>query len=141
MNNLELANEGLRLLDQDSHSNTAVFTRLRQTSQLTTYLLAQRQPDEAVAHANIVKLFEKMDRLFNESDLRDICFRLSLDYESLGGGANETMCANSSPPCNDTAVFPNSSPSFPSCAPKPPGQPKPPLWPGSTSSTNFTWPS
>lgn len=85
MNNLELANEGLRLLDQDSHSNTAVFTRLRQTSQLTTYLLAQRQPDEAVDHTNIVKLFEKMDRLFNESDLRDICFRLSLDYESLGG--------------------------------------------------------
>ncbi len=92
MNNLELTNEGLRVLDQGGPSNTAVFTPLHRNAQLTTYVLAQRQSDEAIDHANVVKLFDKMDRLFNESDLQDVCFRLQMDYDSLGGrGKRDTL--------------------------------------------------
>ncbi len=92
MNNQQLIQEGLILLDQVSDHQatvigaTAITHRLYSTSLLTTTLIAQRHDTADTTHANLVNLFEKVDRHFNDSELRDLCFRLNVDNEDLKGG-------------------------------------------------------
>ncbi len=90
MNNTQLVNDGLSLMTQiNEHDliavgDTAVSHRLHQTAQLTATLIAQRQAGRDIARADMVKLFQKIDRYFSDSDLRDICFRLNMDDEDFG---------------------------------------------------------
>ncbi|NHZ72554.1 MAG: SAVED domain-containing protein [Aquificales bacterium] len=91
MNNTQLVDAGLQLMAQINEHNplavddTAVSHRLQHTPQLTATLIAQRQSGSDLDHANMVKLFQKIDRHFNESEMRDLCFRLNVDYEDLEG--------------------------------------------------------
>jgi hypothetical protein len=90
MNNQTLIKEGLALLEQiDAHNPTAagptaVSHRLHTTPELTTTLIARRQAEGDVAHANLVQLFEKIDRYFDEEELRELCFYLQVDDENFG---------------------------------------------------------
>lgn len=91
MNNQQTVDNGLTLLNQISSRNliaaneTAVSHRLHHTPQLNATFIAQKQTGSDLDHANLVSLFQKVDRAFNESDLRDLCFRLHVDYEDLAG--------------------------------------------------------
>jgi len=91
MNNQQTVNTGLTLLNQiNSHNlvvqnETAVSHRLHHTPQLNATLIAQKQTGSDLDHANLVSLFQKVDRAFNESELRDLCFQLNVDYEDLEG--------------------------------------------------------
>ena len=91
MNNSQLIDAGLQLMTQTNQHNplavgdTAVAHRLHHTPQLSATLIAQRQTGGDLAHANLVKLFQKTDRHFNDSDLRDLCFQLNVDYDDLAG--------------------------------------------------------
>jgi len=91
MNNQSLINEGLSLLEQlqadqtVAVGQTAVAQRLHSTPYLTATLIAQQHDAANMNHANLVQLFEKVDRHFNESELRDLCFQLQTDYEDLTG--------------------------------------------------------
>jgi len=85
MNNTKLVDDGLLLMmGSDGVGETAVSHQLHQTSQLTATLIAQRQSGSELDHANLVKLFQKVDRHFNDSELRDLCFQLDVDYEDFG---------------------------------------------------------
>jgi hypothetical protein len=53
---------------------------------LTTILIAQRQDTTTATHANLVALFKKIDRHFNDSELLDLCFQLNVDPEDFGDG-------------------------------------------------------
>lgn len=91
MNNQQLISDSLILLDQirasqpTATSATAVTHRLHHTPQLTATLIARLQADKDLDHANLVKLFQKVDHHFNDSELRDLCFRLNVPYEDLTG--------------------------------------------------------
>ncbi|MCP4418394.1 MAG: hypothetical protein GY805_17380, partial [Chloroflexi bacterium] len=91
MNNQQLINEGLPLLEQIRASQpialgkTAVSHQLHHTPQLSATLIAQRQSGSEIEHANLVKLFQKADRHFNDSELRDLCFQLNVEYKDLAG--------------------------------------------------------
>lgn len=91
MNNSQLVDAGLQLMTQINEHNplavgdTAVAHRLHHTPQLSATLIAQRQSGSDLEHANLVKLFQKIDRHFNDSYLRDLCFQLQVDYEDLAG--------------------------------------------------------
>ncbi len=91
MNNSQLIDAGLQLMTQLNEHNTvavgdtAVAQRLYHTPQLTATLIAPKQSGSAQDHANVVALFEKIDRRFNDSELRDLCFRLNVDYEDVEG--------------------------------------------------------
>ncbi len=91
MSNVHLVNTGLQLMAQTSEhdpiavGNTAVSHRLYHTPQLTATLIAQQQSGSDLEHANLVKLFQKIDRAFNDSELRDLCFQLKVNYEDLAG--------------------------------------------------------
>ncbi len=93
MNNQQFLNEGLALLAQvNSHQRvvsgqTAVVQRLHQTPQLIATLIAQRPSNSDPDHANLVKLFQKVDRHFDDSELQDLCFQLGIDYEDLSGSS------------------------------------------------------
>ena len=85
MNNVKLVDNGLLLMKKaGGMGKTAVSHQLHQTSQLTATLIAQRQSGSDIDHANLVKLFQKVDRHFNDSELRDLCFQLDVDYEDFG---------------------------------------------------------
>lgn len=91
MTNQHFLNEGLPLLAQVSSqqpiasSATAVVQRLHYTPQLIATLIAQRPSGSDLDHANLVKLFQNIDRHFNDSELRDVCFQLDISYEDLPG--------------------------------------------------------
>jgi hypothetical protein len=91
MTNQHFLNEGLPLLAQVSSqqpiasSATAVVQRLHYTPQLIATLIAQRPSGSDLDHANLVKLFQKVDRHFDDSELRDLCFQLGVTYEDLPG--------------------------------------------------------
>ncbi|NKQ37371.1 MAG: SAVED domain-containing protein [Chloroflexi bacterium] len=91
MNNAQLIDAGLALMTQiNEHQltvagDTAVVQRLYHTPHLVATLIAQKQSGSEQDHANIVALFEKIDRHFNDSELRDLCFQLKVDYEDLAG--------------------------------------------------------
>lgn len=91
MNNQQLLNEGLNLIEQIRDDNkvvagaTAVAQRLHTTPQLAATLIAQRHDTADIAHGNLIKLFEKVDRHFNDSEIRDLCFRLGVEYEDVMG--------------------------------------------------------
>jgi hypothetical protein len=91
MTNQQFLNEGLALLEQMSahhrvvSGQTAVVQRLHQTPQLIATLIAQRPSNSDPDHANLVKLFQKVDRHFDDSELRDLCFQLGVAYEDLPG--------------------------------------------------------
>lgn len=93
MNNQQLIYEGLALLDQVHDHQPIVATastavhRLHRSPQLVTTLIAQRHDTADMPHANLVKLFEKVDRHFNEGELRDLCFHLHVNDEDLRGGS------------------------------------------------------
>jgi uncharacterized protein YhaN len=44
-----------------------------------------RSPDSSVATARLVKLSDLMAHYFNLEEVRDLCFRLGIDYDDLGG--------------------------------------------------------
>ncbi len=89
MNNSQLVQAGLQLIEQTNEhhpvavGDTAVAHHLHHTPQLTATLIAQRQSGRDLDHANLVKLFQKVDRHFNDSELRDLCFQLEVAYEDL----------------------------------------------------------
>lgn len=91
MNNQQIVDNGLTFLNQISSHNlivaneTAVSHRLHHTPQLNATLIAQKQIGRDLDHANLVKLFQKVDRAFDESELRDLCFQLNVDYKDLEG--------------------------------------------------------
>ncbi len=91
MNNTQLIDAGLQLMTQTNQRHTlavggaAVARRLHQTPQLIATLIAQRQTGSDLDHANLVKLFQKIDRYFNDSELRGLCFQLNVEYEDLAG--------------------------------------------------------
>lgn len=91
MDNMTIVNEGLDLLPQLSETSplaegkTAVSHRLHTTPYLTATLIAQRQTAADPAHDNLVKLYQKIDRHFDESELQDLCFRLNVDFDNLPG--------------------------------------------------------
>lgn len=91
MSNSQLVDAGLRLMTQINEHNpiavgdTAVSHQLHATPQLTATLIAQRQSGSDIEQANLVKLFQKIDRHFNDADLRDLCFQLNVEYENLAG--------------------------------------------------------
>jgi hypothetical protein len=92
MNNQQLTHEGLTLLEQVNDPQPiaagakVMVHRLQSTPQLAATLIAQRHDTADMTHANLVKLFEKVDHLFNDSELRDLCFRLNVNDEDLKGG-------------------------------------------------------
>lgn len=91
MNNQQLLIEGLALFNQIYDQNptvsgaTAIAQRLHTSPYLTATLIAQRHNTADIPHANLVKLFEKIDRHFNSSELDQLCFQLGVDDENLGG--------------------------------------------------------
>ncbi|MCA9957424.1 MAG: hypothetical protein KC443_00230 [Anaerolineales bacterium] len=89
MNNQQIINEGLNLLTQTglnpAMGETAVTHYLHTTPYLTAALIAQRHDAADIDHANLVKLFEKINRHFDDSELRDLCFQLQVDYADLSG--------------------------------------------------------
>ena len=91
MDNQQLAKEGLTLVGQiTAHrrvmtSDTAVAQLLCDTPELNAYFIAARQTAGAQEQANLVKLFQKIDQHFNDSELRNLAFRLGVEYENLTG--------------------------------------------------------
>lgn len=89
MNNLQLAGEALTVLEaggsQPISSPNVLVHALHPNPYLSAYLIAERRPDDGWEHANQVRLLEKVDKAYNESELRELAFRLQVDYEDLGG--------------------------------------------------------
>ena len=90
MTNQQLLTEGLTLLNQVQEQqptavgDTAVAQRLHTSPYLTATFIAERLDTADISHANLVKLVEKVDRYFNKSELRDLCFQLGVDDEDFG---------------------------------------------------------
>lgn len=92
MNNVQLINAGIKLIGQGGKqgaaaaNNTAVVQRIDNgRSQLTAYLITELQIAPPDDHANLLELAQKLETSFNESELRDLCFRLQMDYENVAG--------------------------------------------------------
>lgn len=91
MNNTPFVDEGLSLINELSDETTivagetAVCQRLAQTPQLIAALIARRRAAAAVAHENVVALFHKIERHFNESELGELAFRLQVPDDELAG--------------------------------------------------------
>lgn len=92
MNNVQLVNAGIKLIGQGvkqgeaTKDNTAVIQRIDNgRSQFAAYLITQPQSGLQDDHANLLELAQKIETGFNESELRDLCFRLHLDYENVAG--------------------------------------------------------
>lgn len=92
MNNEQLVTQAMALLPQlTPQSQTAVsLTTLLQrcdpnNSKLHAYLLASRLAPDEQDHSDILQLYRKMEPLFNDSELRGLCFDLDVDYEGLSG--------------------------------------------------------
>lgn len=92
MTNDQLINQALALWPQVTPENpTAVAEETlvqrydTNHSKLHAYLVASRLPDSTQKPNNILQLFRKMEPLFNESELRGLCFDLDITYEDLSG--------------------------------------------------------
>lgn len=92
MNNAQLIDAGMKLIGQGSkqggaaRDNTAVIQRIDNgRSQFAAYLIIEPQSGPSDEHANLLELAQKIETGFNESELRDLCFRLHLDYENVAG--------------------------------------------------------
>lgn len=92
MNNVQLIDAGMKLIGQEGKqgdaatNNTAVIQRIDNgRSQLTAYLITESQITPPDDQANLLELAQKLETGFNESELRDLCFRLQLDCENVAG--------------------------------------------------------
>ena len=92
MNNTKILTASLNLItnltpqNNIAANNTAVSQRIDNgRSQLAAYLITEPQAAQQVDHANLLELVQKIETGFNDSDLRDLCFRLHVDYENVAG--------------------------------------------------------
>ncbi|MCC6607990.1 MAG: SAVED domain-containing protein [Anaerolineae bacterium] len=92
MNNVQLINAGIKLIGQGGKqgaaaaNNTAVIQRIDNgRSQLAAYLITEPQAVPQQDQANLLELAQKIETGFNENELRDLCFRLQMDYENVAG--------------------------------------------------------
>ncbi|MFQ5421008.1 MAG: SAVED domain-containing protein [Anaerolineae bacterium] len=92
MTNQQRLSDSLALIDQISPEqpiaagSTAVLQRIDNgRSQLAAYLITEPQAAQQVDHANLLALVQKIETGFNDSELRDLCFRLAVDYETVAG--------------------------------------------------------
>lgn len=91
MNNSQLVYQALPLLEQ-LNSNQPTLTTLgvvahllHHTPTLQSRLVAPRKRAEVMAQANILYLFRQMESLFNQSEIKNLCFEMGVDYEELAG--------------------------------------------------------
>ncbi|MCP5096098.1 MAG: SAVED domain-containing protein [Chloroflexi bacterium] len=92
MNNTKTLTASLNLLptltphNNLAANNTAVCQRIDNgRSQLAAYLITEPQPAQQVGHANLLALVQNIETGFNDSDLRDLCFQLGIEYENIAG--------------------------------------------------------
>ena len=94
MNNEQLVSQALALLPQLPPAGapaivTSPTTHLQRydtpNSQLSAYLIASRLPESALRQEDILQLFRKMEPVFDDSELRGLCFDLGVEYEDLSG--------------------------------------------------------
>ncbi len=92
MTTIQLISEALTLQPQltPSHPTATSETTLIQrfdagNSKLHAYLMASRLSATESDHRDILQLYRKMEPVFNESELQELCFELNVDFESLNG--------------------------------------------------------
>lgn len=92
MTNMQLITEALALQPQltpDQPTATSDTTLIQRydagNSKLQAYLMASRLAAAATEHRDILQLYRKMDPVFNESELQELCFELNIDFEALDG--------------------------------------------------------
>lgn len=94
MNNQQLIDDSLTLMSQlgrdrqTAASPTAMVQRLDPgNSKLAAYLITEPQPDDDAGHDDLLALLQKMSSAFSDSDLRDLCFRLNVEYDDIEGNS------------------------------------------------------
>lgn len=101
MNNSQLVYEAIPLLEQLNSSQPTLTTPgvvthlLHHTSTLQSRLLAPRKRFEVMAQANILYLFRQMESLFNQSEIKNLCFEMGIDDEELAGEGKGRRYGNS----------------------------------------------
>lgn len=72
-----------------THNDLVVVQRYNiEKSKLAAYLITEVQPDDADDDSQIIdlpKLAQEIESRFNESEIRDLCFKLQVDYENVPG--------------------------------------------------------
>lgn len=77
-------------------------------SNTTAYYYGGAAPASATRPMSpqLVDLLEKLDRYFNESELKDLCFVIGIDYESLGGAGKRANARELVSVCERNGLLP-----------------------------------
>lgn len=91
MGNIDLIENGFELLKGEGvkavsvSPDTLVQRYDAANSKLHAYLIAARLSPDENNHRDILQLYRKMEPIFNESEIQELCFELDIDYEDLNG--------------------------------------------------------